>query len=30
MTREEIAAAVLYQTGALHGFLAAEEMPLTM
>jgi 5-oxoprolinase (ATP-hydrolysing) subunit A len=29
MTREEIAAAVLYQTGALQGFLAAERMPLT-
>ncbi len=29
MTREEIAAAVLYQTGALKAFLAAEQMPLT-
>lgn len=29
MTREEIAAAVLYQTGALKAFLAAEKMPLT-
>jgi UPF0271 protein len=29
MTREEIAAAVLYQAGALQAFLSAERMPLT-